>query len=343
MLKGIRIKSYYHILEKDGIVSFIKTLDESIRIPSGKMADTIIDVVQKTTDYNLVCMNLCHELNITNHESELLIGKFLELGILEWFETNIQSEPDRYHRQQMLFDSIAPNTEPSVNNYQKKISDTHVMILGIGGIGNYMAMAFAAAGVGKITIVDFDVVELSNLNRQILFKESDIGKSKVKSAVEHLGSLNNTIQLKGIETKVSSQSELDKLLEANGPVNYLVLSADHPPHLVLWASALCKKHQFQYVKCGYMAYQGLVGPLLGPQTKSYEELFESWKPMIEAQPQHFKAYNDSYIAPSMAATNAILANIAALEIIKDITGIAASALKEKRLLVDLKTMEISFG
>ncbi|MBL0073694.1 MAG: hypothetical protein IPP34_18575 [Bacteroidetes bacterium] len=37
-----------------------------------------------------------------------------------------------------------------------------------------------------------------------------------------------------------------------------------------------------------MAYQGLVGPLLGPQTKSYEELFESWKPMIEAQPQHFK-------------------------------------------------------
>jgi molybdopterin/thiamine biosynthesis adenylyltransferase len=343
MKKGIRIKSYYHILEKDGIVSFIKTLDESIRIPSGKMADAIISVIQKTSDYGLVCEHLCQELNLTYIESELLINKFLELGILEWFEPEIQIEPGRYHRQELLFESISPQPDTTSNHNQKKIADTHIMILGIGGIGNYMAMTFAAAGVGKITLVDFDVVELSNLNRQILFRESDIGKSKITSAIAHLSSLNSTIELNGIESRVNSQKDLDTLINTNGQVNYLVLSADHPPHLVLWASALCNKHHFQYVKCGYMAYQGLVGPLLGPNTRSYEELFESWKPVIEAQPPHYKSHNDSYIAPSMAATNAILANIAALEIIKDITGIAPSAIKEKRLLVDLKTMEISFG
>lgn len=343
MSKNIRIKPYLHILEKDGIVSFIKTLDESIRIPSGKMIDTIVSVIQQNSNYDSVCDELSKQLRITLQETELLLGKFIELGVLEWVDIVNQNEPGRYHRQQLLFDAIAPLADSSTDPYQHKLSDTHIMILGIGGIGNYMAMAFAAAGVGKITLVDFDVVELSNLNRQILFRESDIGKSKIASAIAHLNSLNSTIELKGIETKVHSQEELDILINDNGPVNYLVLSADHPPHLVLWASALCQKHQFKYVKCGYMAYQGLVGPLLGPQTKRYEELFESWKTVIESQPKHFKSHNDSYIAPSMAATNAILANIAALEIIKDITGIASSALTEKRLLVDLKTIEISFG
>lgn len=341
MSKYIRIKPYLHILEKEGIVSFIKTLDDEIRIPSGKMADTIIGVFRKTSEYEKVCASLSRELDISLQEAEVVIIKFMELGILECYETEI--EPGRYHRQQLLFDSIAPEVNSSGRESQNKLSDTHIMILGIGGIGNYMSMAFAAAGIGKITLVDFDVVELSNLNRQILFRESDIGKSKIASAIAHLSTLNSTIELKGVETKIHSEEDLDKLITANGPINYLVLSADHPPHLVLWASALCKKHHFNYVKCGYMAYQGLVGPLLGPQTKRYEELFESWKPVIEAQPLHYKSHNDSYIAPSMAATNAILANIAALEIIKEITGITSSAIKEKRLLVDLKTMEITFG
>lgn len=343
MSKHIRIKPYLHILEKDGIVSFIKTLDDVIRIPSGKMADTIISVVLQASEYKTVCETLCRELDISLHETEVVIMKFMELGILEIYEVDTEMKPGRYHRQELLFDSISAATASTSSAAQNKISETHIMILGIGGIGNYMAMAFAAAGVGKITLVDFDVVELSNLNRQILFNESDLGKSKIASAISHLNSLNSTIKIKGIETKVNSQEELDILIEANGQVNYLVISADHPPYLVLWASALCQRHQYKYVKCGYMAYQGLVGPLLGPQTRRYEELFESWKPVIEAQPPHYKSHNDSYIAPSMAATNAILANIAALEIIKDITGIAPSAIKEKRLLVDLKTMEISFG
>ena len=343
MSKNIRIKPYFHILEKDGIVSFIKTLDESIRIPSGKMIDTIVHAIQQNSNYEIVCNELCTKLSITQQETELLIGKFLEIGVLEWYDSKGNHKPGRYHRQELLFDAMTPEADSEAGTAQNKLAETHVTILGIGGIGNYIAMALAAAGVGKLTLVDFDVVELSNMNRQVLFQESDIGKPKIPAAVNHLKSLNSSIQIRGFETKIQSQEELEKLVAEKSPVHYLVLSADHPPHLVLWASALCKKHQFKYIKCGYMAHQGLVGPLLGPDTRQYEELFESWKPVIESQPMQFKLQNDNYIAPSMAATNAILANIAALELVKDITGITDSCLKEKRMLVNLKTMEVCFG
>lgn len=343
MTQRIRIKPYYHILENDGVVSFIKTLDETIRIPSGEVINILVDAIQHSGDYNEVCKSISNSLQLGNGEAEILINKFMELGVIEW-HTELETESkSRYHRQQLLFDSMSPLANIADDERQAKLAAAHVMIIGIGGIGNYIAMALAAAGIGKLTIVDFDVVEMSNMNRQVLFRESNLGQPKIPSAVEQLKSLNSTIIISGIETKIDSLDAFEKLVKERSPVNYVVLSADHPPHLVLWASALCRKHNFHYMKCGYMAHQGLIGPLLGPDTPLYEELFESWKPVIESQPDRFRKQNEAFIAPSMAATNGILANIAALEMIKDITGIAPSCLKAQRLLLNMKTMELTYG
>ena len=65
---------------------------------------------------------------------------------------------------------------------QKKISSASVLILGMGGLGCPLLTYLAASGVGKIGIVDFDKVEISNLNRQTLFNTKDIGKFKVNQA-----------------------------------------------------------------------------------------------------------------------------------------------------------------
>lgn len=343
MTRKIRIKPYFHILESDGVVSFIKTLDETIRIPSGPVINILVDVIQQTSDYGQACDAITDALQLGAGEAAVLLGKFIELGILEWYTETGSESKNRYHRQQLLFDSMSPLSDTAFDERQIKLASAHVMIIGIGGIGNYIAMALAAAGVGKLTIVDFDVVELTNMNRQILFRESDVGKSKIPSAVDQLKSLNSTISVTGIETRIHSVEELEKIIIEAAPINYIVLSADHPPHLVLWASALCRKHSFHYMKCGYMGHQGLIGPLLGPDTPSYEELFESWKPVIESQPERFQKQNDAFIAPSMAATNGILANTAALEIIKEITGIGPSVLKGRRLLLNMKTLEMVFG
>ena len=78
---------------------------------------------------------------------------------------------------------------------QKKLKSASVLCVGAGGIGSPVALYLAAAGVGKIGIIDHDTVELSNLQRQILFQTSDIGKSKADCAQEQLQSLNPEIEI----------------------------------------------------------------------------------------------------------------------------------------------------
>src|SRR5439155_7018524 len=75
---------------------------------------------------------------------------------------------------------------------QRKLLDGSVLVIGAGGLGSPIAMYLAAAGVGKLGIVDFDRVDLTNLQRQILPTTADVGRSKVASAVEHLRAINPT-------------------------------------------------------------------------------------------------------------------------------------------------------
>ena len=83
---------------------------------------------------------------------------------------------------------------------QKKLKQAHVLIIGAGGLGSPVALYLAAAGVGNITIVDGDHVELTNLQRQILFTTKDIGSSKALIAQEKLLALNPTINVEAIDT-----------------------------------------------------------------------------------------------------------------------------------------------
>lgn len=78
---------------------------------------------------------------------------------------------------------------------QAKLLDTHVAIIGAGGLGSNAAGFLAAMGVGKLTLIDHDRVELSNLQRQILFEAADIGQPKVRAAAERLTELNADVQL----------------------------------------------------------------------------------------------------------------------------------------------------
>ena len=96
---------------------------------------------------------------------------------------------------------------------QQKLLDSHVLIIGMGGLGSPVAMYLAATGIGKLTLVDNDVVELSNLQRQIIHTEQDIDRLKVESAAESLQALNSDIQIER-KTKRLSKQELTIAVEA---------------------------------------------------------------------------------------------------------------------------------
>ena len=116
---------------------------------------------------------------------------------------------------------------------QRKLLDSSVLVIGAGGLGSPVAMYLAAAGIGKLGIVDFDQVDVTNLQRQILHTTADVGRSKVASAVEHLRAINPTIEVVGHETLLFSTNVFeifegyDVIVDGtdNFPVRYLVNDA----------------------------------------------------------------------------------------------------------------------
>ncbi|MCZ6596772.1 MAG: molybdopterin-synthase adenylyltransferase MoeB [Planctomycetota bacterium] len=135
------------------------------------------------------------------------------------------SERERYGRHILM---------PEVGEEgQQKLLDSRVLLIGAGGLGSPAAYYLAAAGVGRIGIVDFDVVDRSNLQRQILHADDRVGTSKVESARRTLLGLNPAIQVQGYETKLTSENveEIfdgwDVVLDGsdNFPTRYLVNDA----------------------------------------------------------------------------------------------------------------------
>src|SRR3977135_1634987 len=96
---------------------------------------------------------------------------------------------------------------------QRKLLGSSVLLLGAGGLGSPAAMYLAAAGVGRIGIVDFDVVDASNLQRQLLHGHDDIGKPKVESAAQTLHSLNPDVQVDAINEHLNSETDAKSVVE----------------------------------------------------------------------------------------------------------------------------------
>ncbi|HEX7618667.1 MAG TPA: molybdopterin-synthase adenylyltransferase MoeB [Verrucomicrobiae bacterium] len=122
---------------------------------------------------------------------------------------------------------------------QKRIKGTSVLCIGAGGLGSPIAMYIAAAGIGKIGIVDFDTVDLSNLQRQILHTDADVGRSKAESAKETIRGINPHCEVVIHNTRISSENALDLIR----PYEIVVDGTDNFPtrYLTNDACVLLKK------------------------------------------------------------------------------------------------------
>src|SRR6202521_4984042 len=91
---------------------------------------------------------------------------------------------------------------------QQKLKAARVLCIGTGGLGSPLALYLAAAGVGTLGLVDFDVVDFSNLQRQVIHFTSDVGRSKLQSATEKIASINPFVNVKAFETRLTSENAL---------------------------------------------------------------------------------------------------------------------------------------
>jgi adenylyltransferase/sulfurtransferase len=116
---------------------------------------------------------------------------------------------------------------------QKRLKAARVLLIGAGGLGSPLGLYLAAAGVGRIGLVDFDVVDFSNLQRQVLHGTPDVGRPKLQSAKDHLHAINPEVQIDLYETHLTSANALsifepyDIIIDGtdNFPTRYLVNDA----------------------------------------------------------------------------------------------------------------------
>ncbi len=138
-----------------------------------------------------------------------------------------ERERERYRRQILLFGEEG----------QERLKEARILVAGAGGLGSPASMYLAAAGVGTLTVVDSDVVDLTNLNRQLLHGDRDIGEKKAVSARERLREINPDITVKAIDACIDGTNAGRLAGKADGIVDAL---DNYPARYILNRVALGK-------------------------------------------------------------------------------------------------------
>ncbi len=157
-------------------------------------------------------------------------------------------EQQRYDRGRRFYRWIDLRRRENSWEPQAALKAARVVILGLGGTGGAAASALAASGVGRVHCVDGDVVELSNLNRQIQFTEDDLGRSKAEVTAERLRRLNSDITVTSAKATVTSEADLERLVHG---CDVFVLCADQPGEIRAWTNEVCLAAGTAWVDAGY--------------------------------------------------------------------------------------------
>ena len=202
-----------------------------------------------------------------------------------------QRELDRYKRQMMLFGEEG----------QERLKKAHIFIAGAGGLGSPISIYLAVAGVGTITIVDMDVVDQTNLNRQILHYDRDVGKKKTASAEEKLRALNPDITVKAIDVKIEELNAAKLIGKADGIVDAM---DNYPTRYLLNDIAIAK--DIPLFHGGIRGFYGQATTIIPGVTPCLKCIFP------KAPPRE--------VFPVVGVTPGIIGTIQATEVIKYLLG-----------------------
>ena len=226
---------------------------------------------------------------------------------------------ERYHRQTLL---------PEIGEEgQKKLQNARVLIVGVGGLGCPVALYLAGAGVGHLGLVDDDVVSLSNLHRQVLYEEVDLGHPKTECAVRHLQAKNSDIELKAYPMRLTPDNAEHLIAEHD-----LVVDGcdNHATRYLL--SDICEKQKKPYVHAAIGAFQGQIAILCYDEgAPTYRTLFPNEDTMCSLEAEK----------GVVGTTPAVVGSLVANEVLKLIIGYGKSLLGQL-LVIDLLTIQTNF-
>lgn len=233
-------------------------------------------------------------------------------------------EQARYSRNLDFFSGLTLGTDRSSYDLQRRLRSARVTVLGVGGVGGSTAASLAAAGVGHLRLVDADRVEVSNLNRQLLFGVRDIGRPKVEAAADRLRDLNPNVSVRVEERLVRHPEELPALLQ---DCDLFVLGADRPHEILLWTNDAAVKSATAWLENSYSGPRcaiALFRPGVTPCLRCMEHHLERRARSLGLHEGQY-AFPHGASNPALAATVNVAGHLGALQALYFLTGVQSVA------------------
>ncbi len=245
----------------------------------------------------------------------------------------------RFDRQLRYFSDMTDG-EPSPSQCQRRLREAKVAVLGVGGLGAWAAWSLVTMGIGEMWLVDGDRVEISNLNRQILYTPADIGLMKVEVAAARLRAFNPEARITATARRLGSQVEIADFIDG---ADVVIDAADWPAiEIEQWCNRACFELGIPYITMSQFPPIARVGPLYVPGvTGCYACQEIAWRrdyPMLDETLAAAKA------KPSPAATIGpacgLIGGQVGMEVMHLLTGLATPSTQGVGHIYDLRTMEL---
>ena len=206
----------------------------------------------ENTIEKIVSNVLSEKSNVSKEDILTILKDMDEMKLLEdknisYQDTLTEYDAVRWSRNINFFGSFCKIHNNKYDD-QKKLQTTKITLLGLGGLGTHIIYDLIALGVKDIVAVDFDKVELSNLNRQILYSENDIGKKKIVAAKERIDQFYKENSVTFIERKISCTEDIRDVISHR---DIVICVADKPKMLMQkWLNEACVQENIPYIQGG---------------------------------------------------------------------------------------------
>ena len=287
---------------------------ELIKLIDGK--NSIGDIIKKL---------LCEKNKVFNE-----LKKLNNLFLLEFNVKEIKE--NRFSRQKLFWGIFEKNGEQFSKHIEEKLKKSKVAIFGLGGFGSHLVYEMAYLGVGTLKIVDYDNVNITNLNRQILYSEKDLNQAKTDIAKKVINKINRDIKVESINKKLSSVDDIAKILKDS---DMGIIAADEPRDKIFkWFNRASYLTNVPVMfSLGVNSHSAIIGPLVVPgETACFECSLPDMN--MNLNDELVKHINENYQHGVIKPYISVATGIIALEVIKEITSFSEPVLYNSRLYFD---------
>jgi bacteriocin biosynthesis cyclodehydratase domain-containing protein len=280
---------------------------------------------------------LAAELGLPAAEVEDKLGALVKAGVVVPAATSPPldaHDAERYARQLPYLAEWGDERE-----LQRRLGDARVTVVGCGGIGTWTIAALAAAGVRRLRLVDDDVVETSNLNRQVLYGPADLGASKAATTARWLRGFDSRVKVEVVARRVDGAEAAARVADGADAV---VLAADSPPYLLArWVNEACVAARVPFIVAGQLPPLVKIGPLYWPGRTA---CFACHETALRLESADYDAYvRHLQAAPARGATlgaaSGLVGATVAMELVHALVGVAPAS-AGTAVLVDLRTWDV---